>query len=374
MTLTAGSLFSGAIDGLGIAASLAGFDIRFHVEYDDWRRKVLAKHVGLWPHSVSFKDITEVTAKDLPVRAEAPRVDVLFGGFPCQDVSHAGNRAGLEEGTRSGLWGDYRRLIGDLRPRAVVVENVTGLLTLGGTTVLADLAALGYVGRVGVISAADAGAPHQRDRVWIVAYAVNNRQQCSETGNGERSRDDEWNNPVCECTGSAEFCAAESGSDVQRTSEMGNTAVAGLQECVKADRWSHSAQTGAGLVNEPERTNALVNTCGTGREERHSSRVASDAGHPSGRFNEHRTGDRQNGNESCMGRNPDGLTPRLDGFIGFPGYRNQPQHSYEPPRILPRGTAFDRKSRIEALGDAVVWQVAYPIFYYLHQKLIGAAS
>jgi DNA (cytosine-5)-methyltransferase 1 len=368
--LTGGSLFSGAIDGLGIAASLAGFDIRFHVEYDDWRRKVLAKHAYLWPHSVSFKDITEVTAEDLPVRTQAPRVDVLFGGFPCQDVSTAGNRAGLAEGTRSGLWGEYRRLISDLRPRAVVVENVTGLLTLGGSTVLADLAALGYVGRVGVISASDAGAPHQRDRVWIVAHAQHNRQQCSEVGAGECPRNSQRDTALCEQRGTAEFCTAESGGIARREKEVAYTNEGKRQQ-------QSNFKEGEGIVRVnryPLRSPFVVNSGGAGCEERHASRIACDAGHTARRFDEYRAGDRTDGNESGLGRNADGITPRLDGFVGFPGHRNQPQYAYEPPRILPRGTAFDRRARIEALGDAVAWPVAYPIFYYLHQYLQGCGE
>lgn len=131
--LTAGSLFSG-IGGLDLAAAMAGFDILFHIEFDDWRRKVLAKHAPTyWPNAIQFKDIETVEA------AALPRPDVLFGGFPCQDVSLAGNRAGLDEGTRSGLWFHFRRLIGDLRPRAVFVENVPGLLSLGGVELLQTL-------------------------------------------------------------------------------------------------------------------------------------------------------------------------------------------------------------------------------------------
>lgn len=163
--LTSGSVCSG-IGGLDLAAALAGFDIRFHIEVDEWRRKVLAKHAAkYWPNAVTFSDIQTVAIEELP------KVDVLFGGFPCQDVSLAGRRAGVEEGTRSGLWFHFRRLIGGLRPRAVVVENVPGLLTLGGSAVVADLARMGYVGRAGVISANDATSPQLRERVFIVAYA-----------------------------------------------------------------------------------------------------------------------------------------------------------------------------------------------------------
>ncbi|MBA3584923.1 MAG: DNA cytosine methyltransferase, partial [Gemmatimonadetes bacterium] len=96
-------------------------------------------------------------------------VDVLCGGFPCQDLSYAGAGAGLA-GARSGLWSEYARLIGELRPRYVLVENVSALLARGLGTVLGDLAALGFDAEWDCIPASAVGAPHRRDRIWLVAY------------------------------------------------------------------------------------------------------------------------------------------------------------------------------------------------------------
>ena len=101
---------------------------------------------------------------------ELPPVDVLCGGFPCQDVSSGGLRAGIRQGTRSGLWLEYARLIGEIRPKYVIIENVRGLLSLGIDLVLGDLAALGYDAEWEVLPAAALGAPHHRERVFIVAY------------------------------------------------------------------------------------------------------------------------------------------------------------------------------------------------------------
>jgi DNA (cytosine-5)-methyltransferase 1 len=98
-----------------------------------------------------------------------PYVDVLCGGFPCQDLSYAGKGAGLD-GERSGLWAEYARLVRELRPRYVVVENVGALLARGIDVVLGDLAACGYDAEWDCIPASAVGAPHRRDRVWIVAY------------------------------------------------------------------------------------------------------------------------------------------------------------------------------------------------------------
>jgi DNA (cytosine-5)-methyltransferase 1 len=103
----------------------------------------------------------------LPV--PVPYVDVLCGGFPCQDISVAGRGEGID-GARSGLWGEYARLIRELRPRYVVVENVAALLARGMERVLGDLAACGYDAEWDCIPASAVGAPHRRDRVWLVAY------------------------------------------------------------------------------------------------------------------------------------------------------------------------------------------------------------
>jgi DNA (cytosine-5)-methyltransferase 1 len=100
---------------------------------------------------------------------ELQPVDVIAGGFPCQDISNAGKRVGIG-GERSGLWSEFSRIIGELRPHFVLVENVAALLVRGIDTVLGDLAAIGYDAEWQIISAADMGAPHLRRRIWIVAY------------------------------------------------------------------------------------------------------------------------------------------------------------------------------------------------------------
>jgi len=156
---TIGSLFAG-IGGFDLGFQRAGFDIGWQVEIDPWCRKVLAKH---WPQVPRFKDVREVGAHNLPP------VDVVCGGFPCQDISVAGKQKGLD-GERSGLWFQMRRITSELRPQFLVVENVARLLTNGMDRVLGSLAEIGYDAEWQVISAADMGAPHLRKRVWIVAY------------------------------------------------------------------------------------------------------------------------------------------------------------------------------------------------------------
>ena len=101
------------------------------------------------------------------------KVDVISGGFPCQDISIAGHGLGIERGERSGLWREYARIVREVRPRYVFVENSPRLTRLGLGIVLADLAASGYDAAWKVLSAAECGAPHQRDRMWIVARLAN---------------------------------------------------------------------------------------------------------------------------------------------------------------------------------------------------------
>ena len=174
-------LFSG-IGGFSLGLERAGMKTVAFCEIDPFCRRVLAKH---WPEVPCYDDVRELTGAKLA--ADGIAVDVICGGFPCQDVSFAGKRAGLE-GARSGLWSEYRRLIGELRPRFVVVENVPGLLSLGLGTVLGELSEIGYDATWDCIPACAVGAPHRRDRVWVVANTVGNdlqrRRSTSHARNG----------------------------------------------------------------------------------------------------------------------------------------------------------------------------------------------
>jgi DNA (cytosine-5)-methyltransferase 1 len=155
-----GSLFAG-IGGIDLGLERAGMQCAWQVEIDDYATRVLTKH---WPDVPKFRDVRSVGAHNLPA------VDCIAGGFPCQDISSAGQRAGIT-GTRSGLWAEFARIIRELRPRYVLVENVAALLHRGIDRVLGDLAALGFDAEWHCIPAAAFGAPHIRDRVYIVADA-----------------------------------------------------------------------------------------------------------------------------------------------------------------------------------------------------------
>lgn len=159
MKLRVLSMFSGcgALD-LGLERT-GGFETIAFCEINPTATAILARH---WPHVPNLGDVT---------KADFPDADVIAAGFPCQDLSNAGKRAGLA-GERSGLWREVVRAIRVVRPRVVLLENVAALRSRGLGKVLGDLAALDYDAEVHCIPASHVGAPHNRDRIWIVAYAI----------------------------------------------------------------------------------------------------------------------------------------------------------------------------------------------------------
>ena len=180
-----GSLFSG-YGGLDLAVTaVTGAEVAWHCEWDDAPSKVLADN---FPGVPNYRDVSKVDF------SQVEQVDILTGGFPCQDLSLAGKRAGLKEGTRSGLWSEFARAIETIRPRLVVIENVRGLLSAEAHSdmepcswcmgdnpdepalralgaVLGDLDGMGYDAKWCGVRAADAGAPHGRFRVFVVAHS-----------------------------------------------------------------------------------------------------------------------------------------------------------------------------------------------------------
>ena len=157
-----GHLFAG-IDGIGLGLEPHGFETAWFSEYEDAPSRVLAHH---YPDIPNHGDITAIDW------TEVEPVDVLTGGFPCQDLSYAGKGAGIKEGTRSGLWFEYVRAIRALRPRLVIVENVPALATRGLDIVLRDLHESGLDAEWSTLRASDVGAAHRRERLFIVATAT----------------------------------------------------------------------------------------------------------------------------------------------------------------------------------------------------------
>lgn len=158
--LSIGSLFSG-IGGLEWGLELAGLGpVRYQVETNELCRKVLQKH---WPAATRYEDIRYVDT------AELEPVDLVCGGFPCQDISEAGKRRGLA-GASSGLWDEFYRIVRDTRPRYVAAENVSAIVRRGMSTILRQMASIGYDAWWDCVRASDVGAPHGRER-WFAVFS-----------------------------------------------------------------------------------------------------------------------------------------------------------------------------------------------------------
>ena len=159
-------LFAGAGGGM-LSDLLLGHQPVCAVEIEPYCQQVLSARQkdGILPWFPIFADVTEFDGK--PWRG---KIDVVSGGFPCQDISAAGKGAGIEGG-RSGLWSEMARIIGEVRPRFAFVENSPMLVVRGLDRVLGDLAEMGYDAEYGIVGAHHTGAPHKRNRMWILAYS-----------------------------------------------------------------------------------------------------------------------------------------------------------------------------------------------------------
>lgn len=200
--MTFGSLFAG-IGGLDLGLERAGLTCKWQVEINEYARRILARH---WPNVRRWDDVTTFLADttyditqdgrqaDALEKSGDWNVDLICGGFPCQDISYAGKGAGLD-GKRSGLFYELMRIVRVLGPRYVLLENVAALLTRGIDAVLGSLAACGYDAEWTCIPAAALGAPHIRERVFILAHAKRERlfvrganeqisRECSDSGGG----------------------------------------------------------------------------------------------------------------------------------------------------------------------------------------------
>ena len=310
-----GSLFSG-IGGLDLGLEAAGVGHTvWQVETDEYCRAVLAKH---WPLATRYDDVRTVTGAML-----AP-VDILCGGFPCQDVSLAGVGAGLA-GARSGLWYEYLRLVGELRPRAVVIENVPGLIRRGLDTVVGGLVDLGYTVEASRIRASDVGAPHRRERVFVLAYRMadaDSVQLRHEPG----------------------LVSGSGGTQAREPSGRREGMADPISQGQIQQGWSIGAlggRTGDGGMGNTDSPRLEVGQL-------------RDAGQRPSTVGAGGTGD-TGAAQSVMGRNADGLPQGLDG--PWPAGRGEPPHEHEPPRTAHK--VKQRAARLKALGNSVVPQCAY---------------
>tara|TARA_R110002167_G_scaffold267053_3_gene473779 strand:+ start:1898 stop:2785 length:888 start_codon:yes stop_codon:yes gene_type:complete len=173
--LTLGSMFAG-IGGMELGFEATGrIETKWQVEIDDYANQILAQH---WPGVARWKDV-----RTFPPRpAKDWSVDIIAGGFPCQDISTANGKAEGLDGERSGLFYEIIRVAGIIRPRAIVLENVAALYFRGLDRVLGELAEIGYDAEWHCVSAASVGAPHRRDRVFIIALANAENERHRERG------------------------------------------------------------------------------------------------------------------------------------------------------------------------------------------------
>jgi DNA (cytosine-5)-methyltransferase 1 len=162
-----GSLFNG-IGGFQLAAEWIGWENYMSVEIDEFCSAITKKH---YPNCLQYEDI-----QDTDFTLFTNFVDVLSGGFPCTDISVSGKGAGIE-GSKSGLWSEYKRAIEEIYPKYALIENSPNLLKKGFEKVLYDLSEIGYDAEWECISASDIGACHKRERIWILAYPTIQRRR-----------------------------------------------------------------------------------------------------------------------------------------------------------------------------------------------------
>ena len=175
-----GSLFAGT-GGFELGAQWA-FDragiphkVLFQVEQNKYCQSILKKH---WPDAQVFDDVCAVGRHNLP------DVDILMGGFPCQDISVAGHQKGVINGKKSGLWFEMLRIISELRPKIAVLENVPNVLRVGGPAVIGGLTKIGYDCEWTIVSAKQFGAPHLRKRWFCIATNTNHRSASTKIQTG----------------------------------------------------------------------------------------------------------------------------------------------------------------------------------------------
>jgi DNA (cytosine-5)-methyltransferase 1 len=312
------SLFSG-VAGIDLAAEWAGFETVGQVEIDNYCTRVLERH---FPGVPRWRDVKDVTAESFERRTgiKPGTLAVLSGGFPCQPVSCAGKRKGDTD--ERWLWDEMLRVICEIRPRWVVAENVRGILSIDNNRtygrILRDLAQNGY--RVGWLcyGAGDVGAPHKRERVFIVGYA-------GSCGLSKRGRTCNGSEDVAYATQQLLNRPRQAGKtgrgEPTNCSDVADADIMHREQCRPSGRmgWGLGAEENAG-------------ECGSG----------GNAGTV----------------ESGMGMFVDGLSSQLAGhrWPAGPGE----QYEWEPPRIATG--VKDRVAKLKALGNAVVPAQAYPIF------------
>jgi len=314
MTYTGISLFSGAVDGLAIAAQAAGIDVTHHIEWDAWCCRVLRMN---HPESI-------VLNKDIHDVHDLPTTDIIFGGSPCQDFSNAGNGAGFD-GSRY-LWPEMFRIVRANRPRVVIHENVRGGVSKGLLDRISDdLESAGYETTALVFPACVFGAPHERYRMFVIGLLADTEPQ------------------------RRQGTATESNANLN---QHGN-----ISPLKRSGRTITNASQSSGENVEYVEINGLE----TYDHESVRSQQGQHNIRPNGAWDDNRLP------QPKLGGIAHGTSIRLHrldaptDFPGFPAGQGIHQYAYEPARTTAQKGKY-AKERIQALGNAVVWQQAQPVF------------
>lgn len=362
----------------------------YYNDIDPYCCAVLRKNIerGYLPQGdVDARDIRDITAEQLVgyqhvhlfagiggfplgmARAGYPeRLRTLTGGFPCQDISNAGKQAGIA-GERSGLWKEQYRLIQESLDCGcgfdyILIENVAALIGRGLDTVLIDLAKAGYDAGWTTLRASDFGAPHRRERVFIVAYPNCGRQSSIRNGLSTWTHDTTLASSTERVAylprvgSNARWAKSTSqrwNADAHQsgTSELADASEQRLPQWRHARLTTSDTQGRAGLLAEPERRGELAYPDSQRCEERDIATVSGEQGRDSRYVGAYRlSGDTQ----SRLGGDVTRLSSGLDGHR-WPARPGQPQHEYEPSRVVTeRGK--NRVARLKALGNSIVPQCA----------------
>ena len=301
-------LFSG-IGGFALAGQWVWGDdheIVGFCEIDKYCHNVLNKN---FPGVPIYEDIQQLNGKDFN------DIDLITGGFPCQDISVAGKGAGIEEGTRSGLWFEMLRIISEVRPRFALIENVPMLTIRGGTRVIADLTKIGYDAEWTIIGADDVGAWHKRKRIWIVSYP-----QSKGSLSPRKPKEN----------------ISKSKRLVKNKKEIGSEVRSNFTRCDKQNKKSEDELSNS----NNKRSQRMVKRSQESRRSNKQTRLQSRA----------REGSRGN-TKQRVGGVANGLSDRLDRY-----WIREPEGI---PRV--RTGQTKRVQRLKGLGNAIVPQVAYKV-------------
>lgn len=392
-SLNAIALFAGG-GGLELGVHLARRDLRVvaYVEREAYAVEVLASRMEaqdlaaapIWSDCATFDG-----------RAWCGCVDLILGGFPCQDVSNAGKRAGLD-GERSGMWRHFARIIDEIQPRLVFIENVAALRGRGLDRVLADLASLGFDAEWSTVRASDVGAPHGRDRIFILGRSVEHAAQlaqreqehaalslargvtrpfvgggCDDVGSAHVTRLERWSSGDSECAG--ERVAGAAGlvmADAQQQQQLrhesrrrGGTGRAGEGEPRDACEALADAESVGGPEGRPEFEGRLRNaSSGVG-----SVPLADTDG---GRQRRERSARLFHDLGQALGRDADG---RGGAFTVWPAGRDAPREHFRPdlePAVCRTSDGLaDRVERLRLLGNGVVPLQAAYAWWQLSERL-----